>query len=266
MFQDYALFPHLNVYDNVAFGLRMQRFTVPELGSPVKQALQMVGMDSFASRHTGDLSGGEQQRVALARTIAARPQLLLLDEPLAALDRVLRKELLTEIRQIIRSTGIPAIYVTHDQEEAYLIADRVLLIGQGSILQSGTPAEVYQHPVNLEAAQFLGLRNTIPGVFRKDTPSWQIRTEIGTFTLAPEEMKRMDLHDGEKVTLLIRGVELVSHSDTSQPNRFIARVLDTYFQEDHTLVKVAGWIVHIRICFERFPCRNGSGRIGYTAR
>ncbi len=252
MFQDYALFPHLNVYANVAFGLQIQHTPREEMEGRVNEALQMVGMDAFALRQTSDLSGGEQQRVALARTIAARPQLLLLDEPLAALDRVLRKQLLTEIRQILKSTGIPAIYVTHDQEEAYLIADRVLLLGQGTILQSGTPEQVYHHPVNLAAARFLGFRNFLPGTLEKAGEPWQISTEIGKFSLDPD-MKPEGFQAGEQVSVLIRGVERADHINSSNPNQFSARVLDTYFQEDHYLVRLQAGAHTFEFSMTDFP-------------
>ena len=137
MFQDYALFPHLNVFDNVAFGLRMQNVPKAEIAGKVKSALERVNMNSFAERQVTDLSGGEQQRIALARALAPSPRLLMLDEPLAALDRSLRVELQEELRTLLHQTGIPAIYVTHDQEEAILLGDRLALLHAGRIVQSG---------------------------------------------------------------------------------------------------------------------------------
>ncbi|NCP15641.1 ABC transporter ATP-binding protein, partial [bacterium] len=128
VFQDYALFPHLSVFENIAFGLRMQNLPRPEIEQRVREAVAQVNLTGFEKRGVSDLSGGEQQRVALARALAPRPRLLMLDEPLGALDRALRERLQGELRGILHATGVPAIYVTHDQEEAFAIADRVLLL------------------------------------------------------------------------------------------------------------------------------------------
>ena len=146
VFQDYALFPHLNVNDNVAFGLKMRRMGQDEIRQRVASSLDMVNLLGFEKRKVTDLSGGEQQRVALARALATRPRLLMFDEPLGALDRTLREDLLNELRSILHHTKIPAIYVTHDQEEAFTLADRVLILHDGAILRAGTPAEVWANP------------------------------------------------------------------------------------------------------------------------
>ena len=146
VFQDYALFPHLNVNENVAFGLKMRRLPQNEIMERVANSLEMVNLSGFEKRQVTDLSGGEQQRVALARALAPRPRLLMFDEPLGALDRSLREDLLNELRSILHHTNIPAIYVTHDQEEAFAIADRVLILHDGEIVREGTPAEVWADP------------------------------------------------------------------------------------------------------------------------
>src|SRR5512132_2642668 len=159
VFQDYALFPHLNVDENVAFGLKMRRLPLYEIEERVANSLEMVNLTGFGSRHVTDLSGGEQQRVALARALATRPRLLMFDEPLGALDRTLRENLLNELRSILSQTEIPAIYVTHDQEEAFTIADRVLILHDGKIIREGTPAEVWANPESAFVARFLGLGN-----------------------------------------------------------------------------------------------------------
>ena len=154
VFQDYALFPHKNVYDNVAFGLRMHKWSPEQIRSRVTQVLDLVGLSGFERRSIHDLSGGEQQRVALARAIAPAPRLLLLDEPLGALDRALRERLMLDLRAILkeaggvvgRPEGITAVYVTHDQAEAFAIADQVMVMNQGRIEQVGTPTELYHQP------------------------------------------------------------------------------------------------------------------------
>lgn len=138
MFQDYALFPHLDVFKNVAFGLQMQEWTEAEIKLRVAEVLGQVNLSAFGQRRVAELSGGEQQRVALARALAPRPRLLMLDEPLASLDRALRERLIDELRGILHQTGIPAIYVTHDQQEAFTIADQVILLHEGEITQAGT--------------------------------------------------------------------------------------------------------------------------------
>jgi len=163
VFQDYALFPHLNLYDNVAFGLKMRRMAQEEISRRVASSLETVNMSGFEMRNVTDLSGGEQQRVALARALAPRPRLLMFDEPLGALDRGLREELLNELRSILQQTDIPAIYVTHDQEEAFAIADRVLILHDGDILREGTPVDVWANPGSAWVAEFLGLGAVIVG-------------------------------------------------------------------------------------------------------
>ena len=180
VFQDYGLFPHLNVLDNVAFGLKMRRFSVAEIQLRAATLLDQVGLAGFASRKVTDLSGGEQQRVALARSLATKPRLLMLDEPLGALDRTLKEGLLNELRAILHKTKIPAIYVTHDQEEAFAIADRILLLHDGEIVQRGTPQQVWNHPKSVWAAEFLGIGKVIDGVM---ISSRKVRTKLGTFTM-----------------------------------------------------------------------------------
>ena len=164
MFQDYALFPHLNVFDNIAFGLRMQHWDEQEISQRVAEVVQQVNLPAFEQRRVSELSGGEQQRVALARALAPRPGLLMLDEPLGALDRALREHLIEELRAVLRSSGIPAIYVTHDQEEAFTIADKIILLHDGQVAQAGSAPDVFAKPVNGWVAGFLGLGNVLEGV------------------------------------------------------------------------------------------------------
>ncbi|HMN62562.1 MAG TPA: ABC transporter ATP-binding protein [Anaerolinea sp.] len=184
MFQDYALFPHLNVRENVAFGLRMQNLPRAEIAVRVNAALEQVNLLGLAHRRVTDLSGGEQQRVALARALAPRPRLLMLDEPLGALDRTLREQLLDELRHLLRTTAIPAIYVTHDQEEAFSLADRLLLLHEGRVEQSGSPAEVYACPASVWAAAFLGQTNLLAGRVSALDPL-RVDTAAGAFPATP---------------------------------------------------------------------------------
>ncbi len=161
MFQDYALFPHRNVYENIAFGLRMQKRPEAEIEKNVGERLKSIRMESFAKRPVTELSGGEQQRVALARALAPDPRLLMLDEPLGALDRGLREELTKELRQTLRDSHKPVIYVTHDRQEAFGLADRLLILHDGVIVQDGSPQELFERPANAWVAEFLGLGNLI---------------------------------------------------------------------------------------------------------
>jgi ABC-type Fe3+/spermidine/putrescine transport system ATPase subunit len=163
VFQDYALFPHLNVRDNAAFGPRMQHWPSGRIERRVKELLELVRLPGYGGRRVSGLSGGEQQRVALARALAPDPELLLLDEPLSALDAKLRSELRGEIRRIQKQLGVTTVYVTHDQEEALAISDRIALMNAGHIEQTGTPREVYSSPSTLFAAGFMGIDNRVEG-------------------------------------------------------------------------------------------------------
>jgi putative spermidine/putrescine transport system ATP-binding protein len=161
VFQDYALFPHLSVWENIAFGPKEARWERARVASRVEELLELTGLTPQAKKRPEQLSGGEQQRVALARALANRPQLLLLDEPLGALDRGLREELLMDLRHILRSTHTTAIAVTHDQEEAYKLAHLVAVMQAGRVVQVDTPEQLYRQPANLWVAQFLGHRNVL---------------------------------------------------------------------------------------------------------
>jgi ABC-type Fe3+/spermidine/putrescine transport system ATPase subunit len=184
VFQDYALFPHLNVSENIAFGLKMRRLPQSEIVKRVVASLEMVNLSGFETRQVTELSGGEQQRVALARALATRPRLLMFDEPLGALDRTLREDLLNELRSILHQTDIPAIYVTHDQEEAFTIADRLLILHNGQIVREGAPAEVWANPGSVFVAGFLGLGNIFEGKVRgRMNEGWEVKSRFGVFSI-----------------------------------------------------------------------------------
>lgn len=168
VFQKYALFPHLNVYDNVAFGLRLQKVSEEEIRDRVREMLTMTGLKGFEMRKPTTLSGGQQQRVAIARALINRPRVLLLDEPLGALDLKLRKDMQNELKRIQHATGITFIYVTHDQEEALSMSDTVVVMAGGKIQQIGTPTDIYNEPVNAFVADFIGESNILDGVMLGD--------------------------------------------------------------------------------------------------
>ena len=168
VFQKYALFPHLNVYDNVAFGLRIQKVPEAEIQVRVREMLEMTGLRGFENRRPTTLSGGQQQRVAIARALVNRPRVLLLDEPLGALDLKLRKDMQNELKRIQQETGITFIYVTHDQEEALSMSDTVVVMADGRIQQIGSPTDIYNEPVNAFVADFIGESNILDGVMLAD--------------------------------------------------------------------------------------------------
>jgi ABC-type Fe3+/spermidine/putrescine transport system ATPase subunit len=215
MFQDYALFPHKDVADNVGFGLKMQGKPRAEIGAGVQWALQLVGLAGFERRDVNSLSGGEQQRVALARALAPRPRLLMLDEPLGALDRTLRERLLDELGTILRQLQQTAIYVTHDQEEAFALADRIIILGAGRVVQTGRPEEVYAAPASRFVAEFLGLKNVLSGVIRVRAGRPTLVTAIGEFPVAALP----PVSDGARIEAVLRpdGARVVEAAPAGAP-------------------------------------------------
>ena len=168
VFQRYALFPNYNVYDNIAFGLKLQKVDKKEIEQRVKRALKMVGMTDYEHRDVQSLSGGQQQRVAIARAIVNRPQVLLLDEPLAALDLKMRKDMQMELKEMHRTLGITFVYVTHDQEEALTLSDTIVVMNEGKIQQIGSPTDIYNEPCNAFVADFIGESNILNAVMVRD--------------------------------------------------------------------------------------------------
>jgi spermidine/putrescine transport system ATP-binding protein len=196
VFQQYALFPHLSVRDNVAYGLRVKKTPKTEVGGRVDQALKMVKMNEFADAKPTRLSGGQQQRVALARALVNRPQLLLLDEPLSALDANLRKQMQSELKSLQREVGITFLFVTHDQEEAMALSDRIALLRNGALEQVAAPREIYARPATAYTAQFIGQTNLLNasvknGVATCGSLKWPTSAVDGTalFSLRPETIQ-----------------------------------------------------------------------------
>ena len=201
VFQRYTLWPHMNIFHNVAFGLRLRRIGATETSSRVSQMLELVGLQGFEKRMPGQLSGGQQQRVALARALVVRPKVLLLDEPLSSLDARLRVALRDEIKAIQQQLGITTVFVTHDQEEALAISDRIAVMNDGLLHQIATPSELYARPQTLFAAQFIGQMNLIPATIRAG------QLEADAFALAVSNQP-----DGV-VTLAIRPEDLTFAAD-----------------------------------------------------
>ena len=240
VFQDYALFPHMDVNRNVAFGLKMKNLSDAEIELRVADVLSMVNLSGFGGRMVTDLSGGEQQRVALARALAPRPRLLMFDEPLGALDRNLREQLMEELRRTLHESGVPAIYVTHDQEEAFTLADRVLLLHDGLIVRSGSPQVIWSDPGLVWAAEFLDAGNVVSGTILAGPAPFRVETSVGKFELECGETPGPGgvghTHStGEKVNILIsrRGVLQSSLGNIS------GEVVDVVFRQDGFKVTLA---------------------------
>ena len=189
VFQKYALFPHLNVYENIAFGLRMQKLPEAEIKERVMEMLETVSLKGFEHRRPEALSGGQQQRVAIARALVNRPKVLLLDEPLAALDLKLRKDMQIELKRIQQQVGITFIYVTHDQEEALTMSDTIVVMDKGSIQQIGTPEDIYNEPKNAFVADFIGESNIIDGGFAPN--------EAVDVVIRPEDIDIVPVEQGQ---------------------------------------------------------------------
>jgi len=197
VFQNYALFPHLNVYDNIAFGLKRAKRPKAEIRDRVGKALELVQLSGYERRKSSQLSGGQQQRVALARALILNPAVLLLDEPLGALDAKLRKTLQIELKALQQEVGITFLYVTHDQEEALAMSDRIAVMDHGVVIQCGTPEEVYEQPAKPFVAGFIGISNLMPGVVEDGG----VRLRNGTLCAAPVPQ---DCAAGSEVQLSVR--------------------------------------------------------------
>ena len=207
VFQHYALFPHMNVFDNVAFGLSVRKVRGDEISTRVQEILALVELAGFEKRMPGQLSGGQQQRVALARALVTRPRVLLLDEPLGALDKRLRQQMQIELREIQREVGITTVFVTHDQEEALTLADRIALLNDGRIIQIGPPGDVYERPRTHFAASFLGDANFFSGTAKGERNGLGC-LELGAHLLFTAEPMP---NDGSPVTIAVRPEKLQIH-------------------------------------------------------
>ncbi|MFW6116219.1 MAG: ABC transporter ATP-binding protein [bacterium] len=255
VFQDLALFPHKTVFENVAFGLRMQRTKSDEVQRRVEDMLNLVELPAsiYGQRMPKRLSGGEQQRVALARTLVTEPAIMLLDEPLASLDRRLRDRMALEVREIQKQLELPAIYVTHDQEVAFTMSDRVAIMNQGRIEQIGRPIDIYRHPRTEYVADFIGDINLLDGEV-VGSASGQLTIRVGEGTIAIESLRvpEDDLNRGDLVTVGIRpeDVELTQHRT---PFAFHQGTLETRVFAAGTIVEYVELPNHRLLQARRYP-------------
>jgi putative spermidine/putrescine transport system ATP-binding protein len=229
VFQNYAIFPHMNVFDNIGFGLRMRKLARPEIDRRVREALEQVGLTGYERRYQRDMSGGEQQRVALARVLVTQPRLLLLDEPLSALDKKLREEMKYWIRDLHARLRITAIYVTHDQGEALTLSDRIAVIRQGMVEQIGTPREVYAQPRTHFVTNFIGesniLRVRVIGVDQE-----YARLDVDGFSIAAP--RRDQISPGQQLSLVIRPEHILmgAAAEHGELNKLKGRITRQLYQ------------------------------------
>lgn len=251
VFQNYALFPHLNVFDNVAYGLRRQQTKGPELRRRVREALELVHMYDYAFRKPQQLSGGQQQRIALARAFVTEPSVLLLDEPLAALDLKLRESMQEELKRLQRELQLTFLFVTHDQSEAFAMSDRVGVMDDGSLVQVGTPEEIYLHPVNRFVATFVGRANFIPLALVEGTAPSRLNEIATRRTVARDDRtatngdspNTLDGLTSSDTTIFVRPERLRlrvgSDASTSTGPRVRGTIIDRTFAGGITTVRLA---------------------------
>ena len=229
MFQSYALWPHMTVAKNVAFGLEERRVSAAETAKRIGEALESVRMAAYGERRIHQLSGGQQQRVALARALVIRPRCLLLDEPLSNLDTKLRLEMRLEIRRVCKEFGLTAVYVTHDQKEALSIADRMAILENGQVRQSGRPAEIYRHPQSKFVADFMGETNFIDGqVASSENGTMRIETALGPFT-AKLDPERWRPQSGTRCLLSIRPESWTIRTTPDAQNSVSGRIAERLY-------------------------------------
>lgn len=240
VFQKYALFPHLDVYENIAFGLKIKKTPKEEISPKIKKMLKLVNLEGFEKRSVNSLSGGQQQRIAIARALVNEPKILLLDEPLGALDLKLRKEMQYELKTMQQELGITFIYVTHDQEEALTMSDRIVVMSEGEIQQIGTPEDIYNEPVNKFVADFIGESNIIEGIMETD---YKVILNGSPFECLDKGFLEM-----EEVDVVIRPEDILITK--SEGAKITGEVTDVVFKGVHYEIIVVDdktnneWMIH----------------------
>lgn len=238
VFQKYALFPHMNIYENIAFGLKIKKLPKEEIDKKVREMLKMVALEGFEKRSVESLSGGQQQRVAIARALVNEPQVLLLDEPLGALDLKLRKEMQLELKKIQKRLGITFIFVTHDQEEALTMSDTIVVMNKGKIQQMGSPEDIYNEPANAFVADFIGESNILDGVMLED---FKVKFADNTFTCVDSGFNK-----NEPIDVVIRPEDI--EITTIDKGMLTGKVNSVTFKGVHYEIEVETknnkWIIH----------------------
>ena len=230
VFQNLALFPHFSVAENIAYGLKLRGTSQAETQARVAKFIQLVGLDGLGDRRIAQLSGGQKQRVALARSLVLEPSILLLDEPLSALDLQLRKQLQFALKDIQKQLRTTFVFVTHDQEEATMISDRIVVMSNGHVQQIGTPQEIYSDPQNLFVSKFIGEVNELPGRVRSAGRTLAVETGAGTFDLPPGVARGLSPTAGDNVTICLRPEKIAMLGDTAPAPDLVttqAQVIDT---------------------------------------
>ena len=234
VFQNYALFPHMNIFDNVAYGLRQKKISEEEVKTEVKKFLSLVRLEGYEKRNIWQLSGGQQQRVALARALINKPKILLLDEPLAALDKKLRKEMQIELQNLQKNLNITFVLVTHDQEEALSMSDRICVMNEGNIIQVGSPNDLYDLPINKFVANFIGKSNFIKCEIKSITEKFiQVNSNNKLLNL---NKNSLNFNQNDKVIMSFRPEKLKINYDTNLKNGLLlkAKVLNKIFLGEYT--------------------------------
>ncbi|SCJ97079.1 Spermidine/putrescine import ATP-binding protein PotA [uncultured Clostridium sp.] len=238
VFQKYALFPHMNIYENIAFGLKIKKLPKTEIDKKVKDMLKLVALEGFEKRSVESLSGGQQQRVAIARALVNEPEVLLLDEPLGALDLKLRKEMQIELKKIQQRLGITFIFVTHDQEEALTMSDTIVVMNKGVIQQMGTPEDIYNEPANAFVADFIGESNILDGIMIDD---YKVEFSNVSFQCVDKGFNK-----NEKIDVVVRPEDI--EITTAEKGMLIGKVNSVTFKGVHYEIEVEEksqkWIIH----------------------
>jgi len=237
VFQNYALFPHLSVYENLAFPLKVRKMDNVEIEDRIEKTLSMVSLSEFGNRMPAQLSGGQQQRVAVARALVFDPAVVLMDEPLGALDKNLRESMQYELKSIHEKLGVTVVYVTHDQGEALTMSNRIAVFNDGNVQQLSTPSELYESPVNSFVAQFIGENNTFSGTVKEiNNEKATVQTESGEMITAnPIAVSSV----GEKTTVSLRPERVIINPESNIENQFDCQVKEIIYHGDHTRLRVS---------------------------
>jgi len=237
VFQNYALFPHMSVFENLSFPLKVRKFSNEEINEKVGKALNMVSLDGYENRMPNQLSGGQQQRVAVARALVFDPKLVLMDEPLGALDKNLRENMQYELKHIHESLGVTVVYVTHDQTEALTLSNRIAVFNDGNIQQLSSPSKLYEEPANSFVAKFIGENNTIEGIVKDiNSDSCKVETNKGEIIIAkPVTVKNI----GEKTSMSLRPERVILNPSDDFANTFTSVVKEIIYHGDHTRIRVS---------------------------